>query len=712
MEHALIPPVHRHSPYSWVVANAAALDAVVPTADDIGKLAWQQDDDSTWLLSSASPKLWVPASVPPQVIQTLQDDVASLGELANNAFQATETHTTQIVALTEADQGIAATASNAAALASEARDAAEALDLRVDELENAPPSDGGPVSRPGSSSIVLDVPDQILSPLYITGNTTITVTPSRKGAKASMIVVPNGTGVVTVQGAEKWGTTFDYNNTNRVPQLLTIEDKDIFAIYGWSQLLSGAALPSAPTVPGAVASFTAGASGPTTQTLNGSAPATGDPAVFTYTLAYRVNGSGAFPSPQLTGITAFPINVTGLNPSTAYDYQIIPSNSTGPGPSTTLTNVSTAAALQVPGAPTSIAAGTPTSTTIPITFGAPNTGGGSITDYEIQVAPAGTSFASPTTVADGVSATTGGTATGLTASTAYDVRVRAINAAGPGAWATALNISTAAGGGESNQPDVTTMLAQMAADGTGVSQTEIDAANAFETAGRAKGYWNNILRLGIFIGNNAAAGLVPLRAPSGPVRDTNVGMTFDRATGFTTDGTSQYINTGVNPPVTNGGLAIYMRTAQPASGTLVRIPIGSRSSAHGFGIRINSATTGGLALGRIAGSYGGSGSGPYPGVDLGGVSAGMYHVSRTGPTEIALYRNGTQIAQNATSMTPVDPGRPVYVGAYNGDGTAGFWPVAGTSIGGYCIGLGMTAQQVADFYTDMQAFQTAIGRQV
>lgn len=810
MEHALIPPVHRHSPYSWVVADATALDAIAPTAEDIGKLAWQRDDESTWLLTGTSPKTWVLNSVAPHVLLTMQEDIASNGQLASDAFNATETQAGQISALAEADQGIATTASNAAILASEARDVVEALEPRIDALEEVPAA-GGAVVRPASTTITLDVPEQLLEPLYITGNTTITVAPGSprlKGAKASMFIVPNGTGTVDIAGAEKMESSFDYKNVNRVPQLLEIEDKSLFTVYQFSGLMSGAALPAEPVVPGPVATFTAGASTTTTQALNGTPPTTGDPAVFTYTVAYRVNGSGAFPTPQLTGLTAFPINVTGLTAGTAYDYQITPSNSTGAGTPTTLLNVSTAAALQVPGAPTSIAAGTPTNNSIPITFGAPNTGGGSITDYEIQVAPAGTSFASPTTVSDGVSATTGGTATGLTASTAYDVRVRAINAAGPGAWATVSNITTTSGdvtaptllsavvanatptkitltysetlsstltdtvtvggpartvssatvvgstvevvvdtayvngdaptvsapagwvrdsignqaaalvavavtnniGAGSNQADVSTMLAQVATDGGTLNQTEIDALNTLETTGRAEGWWSSITRLNCFVGDGIAAALVPLRNVGGPVRDTNVGMTYARATGFQTNGTSQYLNTGVNPPVATGGMSLYLRTAQPSVGTGYQ-PMGSRNaSSQFFGFRANSSSGGAATAGSVVAAHGGWT--PYGIITTGGMTAGLWQISRVSDTDGKLFKNGAQVATSTTSITAADPGFPVYVGGVNGAGTVAFYAAANSRFGAYHLGTGMTPTQAASFYTAMQAFQTALGRQV
>jgi hypothetical protein len=107
----------------------------------------------------------------------------------------------------------------------------------------------------------------------------------------------------------------------------------------------------------------------------------------------------------------------------------------------------------VPGPVVSLAAGTPTASTIPLTWSAPASGG-TPTDYVVQYAAAGTSFASPTTFADGTSTTTGATITGLPASTALDVRVAAANGTGTGSYSSVLNVSTAAAptGGQAGTP--------------------------------------------------------------------------------------------------------------------------------------------------------------------------------------------------------------------------------------------------------------------
>lgn len=58
MLHKNIAPEDNHAVYTWAVADEAARLALSVTSTDVGKLAWQQDDDSFWVLTSATPT-WV-----------------------------------------------------------------------------------------------------------------------------------------------------------------------------------------------------------------------------------------------------------------------------------------------------------------------------------------------------------------------------------------------------------------------------------------------------------------------------------------------------------------------------------------------------------------------------------------------------------------------------------------------------------------------------
>lgn len=223
---------------------------------------------------------------------------------------------------------------------------------------------GGLVSAPATTSITFaEARITQYDPLTITGPTTLTFSGTAKG-EARMTVIANGTNVPTVVGASELASSFGYKNVAGVRNYLGAAYDGDQRTFAWAQLAVAdaptpappAPTPPAPTppapapsvAPSAPTSFAAGSSTTTSQPLSWAAPATGNPASYTYSIAYRVNGSGAFPSPQLTGLTGTSTTVSGLTAGTSYDYQITATNSAGTGPAATITAQSTAAAAPPP----------------------------------------------------------------------------------------------------------------------------------------------------------------------------------------------------------------------------------------------------------------------------------------------------------------------------------------------------------------------------
>jgi hypothetical protein len=98
------------------------------------------------------------------------------------------------------------------------------------------------------------------------------------------------------------------------------------------------------------------------------------------------------------------------------------------------------AAVTAPGQVTGLTAGTPTNTTVPLSWTAPSAGSSPITDYLVQYRVAGAS--SWSTFADGTSTTTSATVTGLTAGTAYELHSAAVSAVGMGPFSATITATT------------------------------------------------------------------------------------------------------------------------------------------------------------------------------------------------------------------------------------------------------------------------------
>jgi hypothetical protein len=59
MEHDIAPLGEIHPTSHWRPADAAERAALSVTEDDVGKEAWQQDNNTFWVLKSAEPPEWV-----------------------------------------------------------------------------------------------------------------------------------------------------------------------------------------------------------------------------------------------------------------------------------------------------------------------------------------------------------------------------------------------------------------------------------------------------------------------------------------------------------------------------------------------------------------------------------------------------------------------------------------------------------------------------
>ena len=179
----------------------------------------------------------------------------------------------------------------------------------------------------------------------------------------------------------------------------------------------------------------------TTIAVGWAAP-TGGGAVATYEARYRAGTSGTWT--EITAIAARTRTLTGLTAETTYEIQVRARNAVGASAWSATVTATTPAMLQPPDAPTVVTTGSPTDTTMPLSW-LPASTGGAVASYEIEVVTGQT-----TDIVTGV-ADTPHTVTGLTAETSYTFRVRARNAAGASAWSPAVTRSTiaAAAGGPS-----------------------------------------------------------------------------------------------------------------------------------------------------------------------------------------------------------------------------------------------------------------------
>jgi hypothetical protein len=245
-----------------------------------------------------------------------------------------------------------------------------------------------------------------------------------------------------------------------------------------------------------------------------------------------------------------------------------------------------------------------------------------------------------------------------------------------------------------------------AAGGT-YSPATLTAVSTFVASAKGSGYWSKLNRINLFCGDQLVAALVPLKAGGGNALDAAVafvGGDYTEATGLTGNGTTKYLTTGLIPSVSLSAasthLALYNRSGGTAGGV-----IGSRNSisqALALFAPLGGGTSG------ITDQYNTTAGGGRLSAVL-GTPFGFVVGSRTALTAHGLYRNALVAAADANSGGSM-PTVEIYVGALNSAGAAANFGTG--AMGGYSIGAGLSAADIAAYNTHMEAFQDALGRGV
>jgi hypothetical protein len=264
------------------------------------------------------------------------------------------------------------------------------------------------------------------------------------------------------------------------------------------------------------------------------------------------------------------------------------------------------------------------------------------------------------------------------------------------------------------------------ANGGTVSPATLKAVSDFcRSIDATSGLRATLLRLNLFCGTGLEACLVPLyRGASrtgtqwGNTTDTNTNfVSGDYAEtgtsgGLVGNGSTKRLATGFDPVTagmvnTDTHMSWYSRAAITASNS----PVGT------FGGGLPGATWQALAFGGSSQLYYRSGGPNNSGIEAatwsGTNRSGHIIVLRNG-SDAKAYRQGADLnltvsVSNTNTWSSVSPGAP-FVFARNNQGTADQLLTA--TLQGYSLGLSMSAAQASAFSTAMQAFQTALGRNV
>jgi hypothetical protein len=271
-------------------------------------------------------------------------------------------------------------------------------------------------------------------------------------------------------------------------------------------------------------------------------------------------------------------------------------------------------------------------------------------------------------------------------------------------------------------PEARDWATRVTANGGTVTSTTLAAVSKFCAAINAAGIRDRFYRLNLFCGTGLNACLVPLYqgqslagAQFGNSTDTNIGP-FVSGDYLESNGldpgdtnTSKALNTGLSPDAmgtADGHLSFYSPFARAFTAGVIVNAMGIVVSTSRYRVYTQNTTN----------------SNPAENCDWGvnlsrSVTAGSFtsgHVNwsqdSVGNTSLCVINGSQALAGTASTTSPQAMANPFFVFGNNNNGAVQL-PIA-QAFRSYSIGRAMNLSQSQSYYTALQAFQTALGRNV
>lgn len=276
-------------------------------------------------------------------------------------------------------------------------------------------------------------------------------------------------------------------------------------------------------------------------------------------------------------------------------------------------------------------------------------------------------------------------------------------------------------------PEAADWANRVRTNGGSVSGTTLSAVSKFCVAIQQANIRDRFIRANLFCGTGLSACLVPLyRGPS--LSGTQYGNTTDTNNGpfVSTD----YAETGASGGLTGNGSSKYLLCGSVLSAVFResshmmaygssltspvaadRLLLGAQGASAAGLVAIQTRDGASVSLTRYF--SGNNASNPADGTAAGsGFADGCIVGSAVSSTDARVFRNGSQIGSTVTANRGTGAQTSVSCAVFAFSNNGSILGYQSARLCGYSIGLGMTPQQVSSYYVAIQAFQTALGRNI
>ena len=236
-------------------------------------------------------------------------------------------------------------------------------------------------------------------------------------------------------------------------------------------------------------------------------------------------------------------------------------------------------------------------------------------------------------------------------------------------------------------------------------QVQADAVNNLCISMKAQGLWTKMKAVYPIVGGTAAQHKFNLKNPldtDAAFRLAFAGTWTHSNTGALPNGSNAYANTFVNPSANltsfNTHLSYYSRTDNESTG----VEIGSLTTLGPSYMHMHLRYTGNIWYALLQQNNADSVTNTS--------SNGFFVGNRTANNVKKHFKNGINLGTITTTTTSVLSNYNTYLGALNSNGTTSNYSTKECAFSS--IGDGLTDTEATNYYTIVQAYQTALGRQV